>query len=745
MNNMMKVVLFLIVSIVLLGQFGCNTKEEFRYPSTIKMADLLQKFADTARVSSAYPYFNDFIIRKYEHLIKGMPYGMQPGRRLDYLLLLLMKGRNEDCIAKIELYLKNTNPQGQVNYKNLPFYKILALAHLRQGEQTNCITNHNQESCVIPLSGGGIHEDKSGVGKATEIYQKLVDFNPNDLQSKWFLNLCYMARGDYGKGELIHEIESSIFDSDTTFKAFENIAMTAGVATNNHAGGSSIEDFNNDGLLDIFTTSYSLGEEVHLYINDGSGFIDMTTAAGLDGIVGGLNNIHADFNNDGNVDIFVTRGAWLGGNGHIPNSLLLNDGQGKFLDATEESGLLNFHPSGTAAAADFNLDGNLDLFIGNESSRDKNLSEIWLNNGDGTFEEISSSLGLKIDTWVKGAVWGDINNDMLPDLYISAYGEKNLLYINRGGESRQNWSFEEIGEDAGVSLPIYSFPTLMNDINNDGFLDIVVFGYDNRNPEKIVETTWSSWVGDNPKGQAPIIYINNGDETFRDASIEMKMTEVVYAMGANFGDIDNDGYPDLYAGTGEFNMWASVPNKMFRNNQGREYQDVTTAGGFGQIQKGHGVSFGDIDNDGDQDIYHQVGGAAEGDIFHNMLFENPGFDNNWISIQLQGVKANRSAIGTKIEVVGLSNGVERSIYKWVSSGGSFGANSLRAEIGLGNMTLVSSLSVTWPDEPKSFQKFTDIKVNQHYLLVQGESIAETSFPKVVFPKGEKTSHHAGLH
>lgn len=193
-------------------------------------------------------------------------------------------------------------------------------------------------------------------------------------------------------------------------------------------------------------------------------------------------------------------------------------------------------------------------------------------------------------------------------------------------------------------------------------------------------------------------------------------------MGANFGDFNNDGFPDMYLGTGEFNIWASIPNRAFLNQQGEHFLDVTTAADLGQIQKGHGVAFGDLDNDGDQDIYHQVGGAAESDVFQNMLLENPGFNNHWISIKLEGVIANKSAIGARIEVTILENDQPRTINHWVNTGGSFGANSLRAEIGLGQATKIESLKVYWPNKAQTRQEFKTVKMDQHYLLQEGKEL-----------------------
>lgn len=187
----------------------------------------------------------------------------------------------------------------------------------------------------------------------------------------------------------------------------------------------------------------------------------------------------------------------------------------------------------------------------------------------------------------------------------------------------------------------------------------------------------------------------------------------MYAMGANFGDLDYDGYLDFYIGTGSPEYSAVIPNRMFRNVNGKAFEEVTSAGGFGHIQKGHGVAFADLDQDGDQDVYTVMGGVYEGDKFTNVLFENPGFKNNWIVIDLEGITTNKSAVGTRLEIT-LDN--NQKIYRTVGTGGSFGAHSLRQEIGLGKAKKIKSLTVFWQNG--SPQTFTDIATNQKIKITE---------------------------
>jgi hypothetical protein len=190
-------------------------------------------------------------------------------------------------------------------------------------------------------------------------------------------------------------------------------------------------------------------------------------------------------------------------------------------------------------------------------------------------------------------------------------------------------------------------------------------------------------------------------------------------MGCNFGDLDNDGWLDFYVGTGAPDLKVLVPNRMFHNDGGRRFRDVTTSGGFGQLQKGHGIAFGDINNDGTQDVYSVVGGAVEGDTFHHQLFANPGHGNNWLKLKLEGVRTNRAAIGARIKVVVNTGDGQRAIHRTVGSGGSFGASPMRQEIGLGGAQAIEHVEVFWPVTGET-HRFTNLETNRFYHIREGD-------------------------
>ena len=408
--------------------------------------------------------------------------------------------------------------------------------------------------------------------------------------------------------------------------------------------------------------------------------------------------MQTDYNNDGFKDIFVLRGGWKGKFGKTPNSLLRNNGDGTFTDVTKESGLLSFHPTQTATWADFNNDGWLDVFIGNETTpgEEPHPCELYINNKNGTFTEMAAKAGCAITEFVKGVTSGDYNNDGLTDIFISTLNGKKILLKN---ESVKNGSikFEDVSEQAGLTKNMSrTFPTWFWDYDNDGWLDILVCGYE-------FTGSLASYAGAEAVG-APLnnagkvfLFRNNHDGTFEDVSAKVGLNKIAFAMGSNFGDIDNDGYLDFYLGTGNPSFKSAVPNKLFKNINGTHFLDVTTSARVGNLQKGHEVALADPDNDGNEDIFIKMVGANGGNAYQSSLYVNPGQNNNHrVNLSLQGTVSNWIAIEAKIKVTFEENNKERSVYRDVNSGGSFGANPLLQHIGIGEATSIEKIEVRWP-------------------------------------------------
>jgi FG-GAP-like repeat/ASPIC and UnbV len=582
--------------------------------------------------------------------------------------------------------------------------EILGVAWMRRGELENCVHNHNAETCIFPLSRAAQHRHPAGSEKAIAYFKKHLARKADNLEVRWLLNLAYMTLGKYPQAvPPQYLIPPSAFASNDKIGKFIDVAASLGIDPVGGAGGAIMDDFDNDGFIDIVISTVSACDSLRLFHNDGNGkFTDWTERASLSDQLGGINCTQTDYNNDGWLDIFVMRGGW-----EFPmrNSLLKNNRDGTFTDVTQAAGMASAeHRTHTAAWADFDNDGWLDVFIGHEETP----SQLFRNRGDGTFEDVARKTGVDRTAFTKGAAWGDYDNDGYADLYVSNYGEENFFYLNK-----RDGTFTEMAKELRIEKPVMSFPTWFFDYDNDGWLDLFVASF----VPSVTEVA-RGFLGMTPHAETMKLYRNTGKSGFQDATKEMGLNQVVPTMGANFGDLDNDGFLDFYLGTGSPSYAALMPNFMFRNRGGKNFIDVTAATGTGHLQKGHGVAFGDINNDGYEDIYVNIGGFVPGDSYNKALFANPGqpglpgHNKNWISIKLEGVKTNRQGIGAKIKLTLVDPAGQRSLrYREVSAGGSFGSSSLIQEIGLGRAKQIDTLEIWWPVSNKR-QTFKTVGANQ---------------------------------
>ena len=708
-----------------LTPLSAETLRDPRGPGTIRMAERLERLADQAN-----PVNNIFLNAERAKLLRSeVAATKDPAQHLSMQFSLaceyLDSGQNAEALQEfetVERRFKTFNQEGyRKNWSKLKFKE--ALCWMRIGEVTNCLADHNPESCLAPIQGRGVHRIPTGSRNAIQILTEILERNRDDLAARWLLNIAYMTVGDYpDQVPARWLVPPAAFASEYELKRFSDVAGALGLDPMKRSGGSILEDFDEDGNLDVMCSSIGFHDQLRLYHNNGDGtFTERTEQAGLVGEVGGLNLIQADFNNDGFPDVLVLRGGWLRDEGRFPKSLLRNNGDGTFEDVTEAAGLLSFHPSQTAVWFDYDNDGWIDLFVGNESVGDTtNRCELYHNNGNGTFTECALECGVGFVGFVKGVCSADFNKDGRPDLFLSVLGGPNVLFRNDGPAGTNSvgkpvWKFTGVAKQAGVTEPLYSFPCWFFDYDNDGWDDLFVSGYRINDVGDIC----ADYLGLPTSAERPRLYHNNHDGTFSDVTRETGLYRVLQAMGANFGDLDNDGYLDFYLGTGDPDLATIIPNRMFRNEGGRRFQDVTTSGGFGNLQKGHGISFGDINNDGSQDIYENMGGAVSGDVYHNVLYLNPGNSNHWITVKLEGVQSNRAGIGAHIRVVAKHASGEQSVYKTVGTGGSFGASPLRQEIGLGQAQSIARMEIFWPRTGRT-QVLTGLELDRFYKIKEDE-------------------------
>ena len=657
--------------------------------------------------------------------------------------VLLRHGENERAIEELEQALALAEDSGADVDTVERVRRALGIAHLRSGEAAHCIAMHNAARCVFPIQGEGVWSDPEGALAAAACFEQVLAARPDDYDVRWLLNLAHMAAGSWPEGVRAQWriVPEELASEDPGVPPFRDIAAEVGVATFNLAGGAILDDFDGDGLLDVFTTSMAHCEPMRFYHNEGAaGFVDHSERAGLSDQLGGFNCVQADYDADGRLDVYVMRGGWQGkAFGRQPNSLLRQGEDGRFEDVALEAGLREeAYPSQVAAWSDYDLDGELDLFVGNEGF----ACQLFRNDGSGRFEDVAEAAGVRNENGdkfptTKGVAFGDYDNDGDPDLFLSNYGAPNRLYRNDGGGRFEDLAprlglaendlpapdpeallpglISVLGKDlTGTSGRDITFATWFWDYDNDGWLDLYVGGFG-----ASLADFAASYAGVRSADNRRVrIYRNDGQGGFENVAAQLGIDDVRLPMGANYGDYDNDGWLDVYLGTGRPPYEFLVPNVLYRNMEGKRFADVTTATAVGHLQKGHGVSFGDLDNDGDLDLFAQMGGFYPADAFHDALFENPGNENRWVTLIVRGTTSNRSAIGTRIAVHVSGADGERVLHRVVSSGGSFGASSLQQEIGLGRAERIERIEVRWPRTGET-QIFEGPAFDRFYEVVEG--------------------------
>jgi len=498
--------------------------------------------------------------------------------------------------------------------------------------------------------------------------------------------------------------EVKVDPSNPPLLAFEDMAPELGVDRLNGNGTCAWGDYDGDGRLDLAVAGS--GTFITLYRNEGSHFRDVTAEAGLAGVPSGYSLNFVDYDNDGWLDLYVSLNGW---SGPMPNRLFRNLGNGRFQDVSKQSGLADPGSGFVSLWGDLDNDGYLDLVVANGVLKDGSVTQIYRNNRDGTFTNVTKQAGLDEPPsyGAIGIALGDYDRDGDLDLFINGLDPApNRLYRNDG-----NFHFTEVAEKAGVRQPTHNgFVCFFLDYNNDAWPDLLTTSL--APWETVVEGLKRGYSVPNREridADSSRLFRNNGDGTFTDVTLEAKLFYPMGVMGAGVADLDNDGYLDLYFGVGDPELTRLEPNRFFHNNGDGTFSDLTYYVGFGRPgKKGHGVTFVDIDEDGDLDVYAQLGGHYLGDHARNVFYRNlKGNGNHWLEVDLTGVRSNRYAIGAALVL----KAGDLTVYREVKGSEGFGSTDpYRVHFGLGRKTKIDSLEISWPSRTK--QTFTNLDPDQ---------------------------------
>ncbi|GHA42047.1 hypothetical protein GCM10007103_24210 [Salinimicrobium marinum] len=539
-----------------------------------------------------------------------------------------------------------------------------------------------------------------------------------------------------------------------------------------NGAGVGIGDINNDSLPDIYLTS-NMGEN-KLFLNQGDfKFKDITTSSGAGGKRSWSTGVTmVDINHDGLLDIYVSNAGNIEGDDRR-NELFINNGDLTFTEAAAQYNLDENGFTTHAAFFDYDGDGDLDVYILNNSfipvsslgyankrdlrSEDWDLPEIFkgggdklLKNNDGVFEDVSEEAGIygSLIGFGLGVTIGDVNNDLLPDIYVSNdFYERDYLYINNG-----DGTFNEEIKNFISHLSLSSMGADMADINNDGFPEIFVTDMLPEDDERLKTTSDFERYDlykrklDNDfyhQYMQNTLQLNNKNNSFSEIAFYSGVAQTDWSWGALIFDMDNDGLKDIYVSngiyhdltnqdfmdffandilqemvlTGKKKEFDSILNKMpstpisnygFKNNQDLSFTNATSEWGLDEPGFSNGAAYGDLDNDGDLDlIVNNVN--QELFVYRNNSEKESG--NNYLKVKLEGSEKNPFAIGSKVNLYVQDMILSQEL---IPSRGFQSSVDYMMVFGLGPHSSVDSIQVIWPD--KKVEVLKNIAPNQSQTL-----------------------------
>jgi hypothetical protein len=480
--------------------------------------------------------------------------------------------------------------------------------------------------------------------------------------------------------------EISVYDRGILTPQFSRITEGDPVSDNGGSKSVSWVDYNNDNYPDLFVTNSN--DFNFLYLNNGDATFtkitgdiivtdgDYTDGSSRSGCTWG------DYDNDGDLDVFIASYHDQPGSNEHNNYIYLNDGDGTFTKVTDGIAVNDGGASIAASWADYDNDGDLDLFVANHGDPPGYAAENFLyRNDDGVFAKITTG-DIVSDVAVSNcALWGDYDGDGDLDVFVAnSEGYLNNLYENDG-----DGTFTKITSGTVVSEGGNSFGGSWGDYDNDGDLDLFVANV----------------------GAADYLYENDGTGTFTKITEGAIVSDVGNSYGSGWADYDNDGDIDLFVS-------GDTANSLYKNFGNGNFLKVTTGEIATDPYMTMGAAWGDYDRDGDLDLF--VANTADGNE-DNALYRNSGNDDSWINIKCIGTNSNASAIGAKVRIVTTGGeGTIRQLREISGQTGYCGQSSLRAHFGLGPTAIVDSVIVEWPSGVTDFM--TDVSINQFLTIIE---------------------------
>ncbi len=565
-------------------------------------------------------------------------------------------------------------------------------------------------------------------------------------------------------------------------------------------GGVAAGDINQDGFVDLYFTSNS--SEDKLYLNQGGlKFKDITKTAGItknDGFNTGVTMV--DVNNDGMLDIYVSRGGWKDDANKFANLLYINNGDETFTERAEEMGLADANRTIHATFFDFDKDNDLDVYISNtpditsrtevldlekiqkdpKTLKLKGCDRLYENDGTGHFTDISEKAGLQYDIgFGLHPQVGDLNNDGWQDIYVSNdFNVPDLVYINN-----QNGTFTESRDDIFKHMSFNSMGGDMADIDNDGLLDLMTL---DMNPSDYIRSKTTMAMtsidqfelmvnkGYHHQYMHNMLHINNGNSTFSEISKMAGMADTDWSWSVLSADFDLDGYNDIFITNGvyrdvmdrdklaetlnmlkenkrkptdeDFLKYAQmlpqqkIKNYFYKNNQDRTFEDVSDTWTENTPSFSNGAIYADLDNDGDLDIVvNNINDEAT--LLENQKMNLPE-RNYWLKLNFDGPRENQYGVGTTVKLYFDNDSVQ--IRQLVNTKGFLSATDNTLHFGMGNNLAAKKMEIIWADGKT--QELTDVKANQwlymnYQFATKKEAQTSSNKKHPLFNKIETTIAH----